>query len=248
TLKTMEKVKKSLQKLKDGIEAAEQRETDAKNAIKELDAKVDKFHGEKTTLESRIKVVQDQIDKIEARLEESEKKLQAAIDRTEHSEVRRKELAETEVDDFERSEEVENALKATAIAKESAGQSVVESKRKVVVLTGDVKRVEERYEVAKNREDALTEQLEKLKEDIFLLENSDRDASDRENESEVKIKFLETQLAETKSTIESHERNVRKQERLHDTLRDEIETWEGKREEVRHEMEEVAGTLLEGDF
>ena len=241
----MEKVKERLQKLKDGIELAEQRETDAKNGIKELEAKVDILGGEKTTLKSRINVVQAQFNKIQDRLKDSEEKLEATLARTEDSEAIRQELAESEVDDFERSDEVENALKAAAIAKESAAQLVVESERKVVVLTGDLERVEERYETAMLRGDELKERLDGFKEEMYLLENKDRDASDRENVSEEKIKFLETQLREIMSTAETHERDVGKQERLHDTLHTEIQNWKDKREEIRHEMDVVAGGLLD---
>ena len=241
----MEKVKQRMRQLKDSIEEAQERETDANNAIKELDAKVDIWGGEKTTLQSRINVVQAEYEKILVRLKESEEKLDEAVARSEESELVRKELAETEVDDFERYEEIESNLKAATLSKENADHLVVESERKVIVLQRDVARMQEKYEKYTERADDLQERLDNYKDEMHELEGKDRDASEREEESEEKIKFLETQLREILSTAETHERNAAKQERLRDKIEDEIGTWEEKREVIRREMEETMGGLIE---
>ena len=240
----MEKVKQRMRQLKDSIEDAQQRETDANNKIKDLDAKVDIWGGEKTTLQSRVNVVQAEYEKILERLKENEMKLDAAVARTEESEEVRKELAETEVDDFERYEEIESTLKAAMLSKENADHLVVEAERKVIVLERDVARTQDKYEKYSQRADELQERLDTFGDEMHDLEGKDRDASERESENEEKIKFLETQLREVSSTAETHERNVGKQERLRDKLNEEIDTWKEKREGIRHEMEEVMGELI----
>ena len=243
----MEKVKERMKQLKDAIEDAQQRETDAKNAIKKLDAKVDIWEGEKTTLLSRIIVVKAEHEKISERLEEREAKLDDAESRTEESEVRRKQLAETEVDDFERSEEIESTLKAATVSKENADHLLVDAERKEIILEGDVARIQEKYEKFTVQVDDLQERLDSYTSEIRELEENDREASDRESVSEEKMKFLEKQIREVVSTAETHERNVGKQERLRDKLSDEICTWKDRREEIRHEMEEAMGGLLDDD-
>ena len=243
----MQQVKERIRQLKDSIEDAQERETDAKNQIKELDAKVDKCGGEITTLQSRINVVRTEYEKISERLKENEDKLDSAVARTEESEVHRKQLAETEVDDFERYEEIENASKAATLAKENADHLVVEAERKVVVLERDLARVQEKYDKFAERGDELKERLDGFTEELRDLEEKDRDASERENASEEKMKFLETQLRDILSMAETNERNVGKQERLRDKLEEEISTWNSKREEIRHEMEEAMGGLLDED-
>ena len=234
-----------MKQLKDSIEDAQERETNAKNQTKELEAKVDIWGGEITTLQSRINVVQAEYEKILVRLKESEEKLETAVARTEESEVRRKQLAETEVDDFERSEEIENTLKAAAVSKENADHLVVEAERKVVVLERDLERVQEKYEKYMKRGDELAESLENFTDEMRELEEKDRDASERENDQEDKVKFLDTQFREMSSTAETHERNVTKLERLRDKLMDEIDIWNNKRDEVNRELEEMGALLSE---
>lgn len=235
-----------MRQLKDSIEDAQQREMDALNAAKELDAKADIWEGEKTTLQSRINVVKTEYEKILKRLDESETKLDEAEAKTEISEKSRKLLAETEVDDFERHEEIESTLKAAAESKESADYLVVEAERKKIVLEQDLERMQEKHEKFAERCEELEKRLEESATEMRDLEEWDYDSSERENVSEEKIAFLEGQLREVRSTIEIHERDAAKLERSRDKLGDEIESWKEKREEVLQQLEEF-GALINDD-
>lgn len=243
----IELVKQRMAEMRDRIDSAEEREKDAKNHIREINEKIAILGGEKTTLESRIKVVQTEYDKKLERLEESKNKLDLALARADESEVRRKELADTEVDDFERHEDVESTLKAAAVSKEKADLAVVESKSKELILKGDLERTCEKYDRFTKRVEELKEQLDDCSKQMQTLEEKDRDASERENMSEEKVKFLETQLREALQTAETHERSVGKLERLKEKLNDDISDFKEKHDEIRHEMEEAMGGLLDDD-
>ena len=241
----MNKVKERMRQLKDALELAEQREMDAKTATREVETKLDVLEGEKTTLISRINVMSAELDKINERLYERSEKLDVALERSEESEVRRKQLAETEVDDFERSEEAESTLKAASVMKEDAERMAVEAERKVLVLEGDLARAHEKHEKFVKRIVELTEEVTNGSQRIRVLEEKDRDASEREDINEEKAKFLETQVQETLTAAETLERQVGKLERLRDQLGLEIDSWIDKREEIRREMEEAMGSILD---
>ncbi|XP_046857961.1 meiosis-specific nuclear structural protein 1-like [Xenia sp. Carnegie-2017] len=242
----MEKVKERIRLLKDKIEDAEQREADDALATKELEAKIDILGGEKTTLLSRINVVKADLLKVKNQLDEKETKLDDALARNENSEIRVKELADTEVDGYERSDKIESTLKEAAINKERADHMLVEAERKSI-LEQELVRIEEKYEKEQERGDELKKTLDGYTDQMRDLEEKDRDASEREDVSEDRMKFLESQIRVTLSSAESHEREAVKLENLNATLNDEVKSFKEKYENVLREMDEGMEDLINDD-
>lgn len=243
----MEKVKERIRLLKDKIEDAEQREADDTLATKELEAKIDILGGEKTTLLSRINVVKADLLKVKNQLDEKEAKLDDALARNENSEIRVKELADTEVDGYERSDKIESTLKEAAINKERADHMLVEAERKKLILEQEFVRIEEKYEKEQERGDELKKTLDGYTDQMRDLQEKDRDASEREDVSEDKMKSLESQIRVTLSSAESHEREAVKLENLNATLNDEIKSFKEKYENVLREMDEGMEDLINDD-
>lgn len=231
--------------MKDAIEEAQQRETDAKNGVRELEAKVDKLEGERTTLLSRINVVGAEFERISERLDESNDQLDDALARSEQSEVRRKQLADTEVDDFERTSELENLVKAASVRRETAEHLVVEGERKLLILERDLARAHEKYENFAERIEGLSERVSDTSKSIKELEKKDESASEREDLKEEEVKFLETQLQQSLAKSEASERDVGKLERLKDVLTHEISKEKGKLADIQHQMEDAMGDILD---
>ena len=239
----MDKLKERMKQLKDAIEQAEQRELDAKNSTKEVDEKFDKKGGERTTLASRINVVRAELVKIRKRLAEANEKLEDAEDRCSCSEVHRRQLAVAEMDDFEFSEEVGNAVKTAAMTRTSAEHSVAEAERKVVVLEADVSKADKKRKKFVARVDKLSTEIAEVGEKIRALKAKDLDASEREDVSEDKAKFLEAQVRQTLANAEARERQAVTSGRARDELELEIETWIEKLENVKEQMDEMGSIL-----
>ena len=236
----MDKLKGRMKQLKNDIEEVEQREFDAKNSTKEVEEKFEKKEGERTTLASRINVVRAELVKIRKRLAEANEKLEDAEDRSSHSEVRRKQLAVTEVDDFDYSEEVGSAVKTAATTRTSAEHTVAEAERKVVVLEADLSRADKKREAFVARVDALSTKIAQIGDEIRALTDADLDASQREDVSEDKAKFLEAQVRQTLAKAEAQERQNVTSGRTCDELKLEIGTWIEKLENVNEQMDEMS--------
>lgn len=236
---TMDKIKERMRQLKESIEQAEQREVDAKCKTKEVDAKFDKSGGDKTTLESRINVVRAELVKVRERLAEGNEKLEDALERSERSEVRRKQLAETEVDDFEYTEEVSSAVKTAGTARESGELLVAEAERKVVVLEADLARTDEKRTKFATRVEKLNAEIVDVRDEIRALKEKDIDASEREDESEDKAKFLEAQVRQVIARVDEKERDAVKLKREHGDVELKIESWQKKLKQVKEQKEEI---------
>ena len=236
---SLNKLKEKLTQFKEDIDKAEEREIAANSLLKEAEAQEEKHTTEAEGIKRRMRLLQADLDKVNKRLEEQEEKLEQVTQKGEKEELFRKELEENEEEGDEKISELESLITEAAKDGEEKHHTLIEAKRRLVVIERDLKSAEEREEKYLRRIETLEASLERITEKTKDLEQADEDASEREQVTEEKIQFLEEQLKMTNVRIDDAERQQVKWERLSDSITDEINQWRDKIREVQAEMEEI---------
>lgn len=236
---SLNKLKEKLTQFKEDIDKAEEREAEAKFLLKEAEAQEEKHTTEAEGIKRRMRLLQADLDKVNKRLEEQEEKLEKATQKGEKEELFRKELEENEEEGDEKISELESLITEAAKDGEEKHHTLIEAKRRLVVIERDLKSAEEREENCLRRIETLEASLERITEKTKDLEQADEDASEREQVTEEKIQFLEEQLKMTNIRIDDAERQQVKCERLSETITDEINQWRDKIRKVEEEMEAI---------
>ena len=236
---SLNKLKERLTQFKEDIDKAEEREAEAKFLLKEAEAQEEKHTTEAEGIKRRMRLLQADLDKVNKRLEEQEEKLEKATQKGEKEELFRKELEENEEEGDEKISELESLITEAVKDGEEKHHTLIEAKRRLVVIERDLKSAEEREENCLRRIETLEASLERITEKTKDLEQADEDASEREQVTEEKIQFLEEQLKMTNIRIDDAERQQVKCERLSETITDEINQWRDKIQKVEEEMEAI---------
>ena len=236
---SLHKLKEKLTQFKEDIDKAEEREAEAKFLLKEAEAKEEKEKSEAEGIKRRMRLLQADLEKVTKRLDEQEEKLEQVTQKGEKEELCRKELEENEEEGDEKIMELESLITEAAKEGEEKHQTLIEAKRRLVVIERDLKSAEEREAKSLRTIELLEASLEKISEKTKDLEQADEDASEREQVTEEKIQFLEEQLKMANGRLDDAERQQAKWERLSESITDEINGWRGKIQEVEAEMEEI---------
>lgn len=232
-------IKERLAKLKDAIEASEERESEAKNLLKDAEAREEANLNEAESMRRRITLLEQELGKTEARLEEAEDRLDSERTKTStHEEVRRG-LEDYELEGDEKIQDLECKLKDEENKEKECSDRLTEAQRREVVLQIDLNKAIKKGDSFEDRIEELTEQLEKGAEQVKLLEENEEEKFEREEENEEKVKFLEEQVKQFVQRYDTAEREIQKLERIMDQIQTEIYHYNDLAEDQRKEIQEI---------
>ena len=236
---SLHKVKEKMNQFKEDIDKAEEREAEARSLLKEAEAQEEKHSTEAEGIKRRMKLLKAELDKVNNRLEEQEEKLELVTQKGVKEELCCKELEENEEEGDEKISELEGLITEAAKDGEEKHHTLIEARRRLIVIEGDLKSAEEREEKSLRAIEMLEESLKRISEKTKDLEQADEDASEREQETEEKIQFLQEQLKMATVRFDDAERQLANLERLHESITEEINQWKLKKQEVEAEMEDI---------
>jgi len=233
------KLRNKLKEITEYIETADQRKTDAKHAIVEASARLEKAETEVQSSRRRICLIQTDLNDASERLQTAEEKLKVSNDTTDDCENTRQELETKESEDDEKIQKLEEQIKEMKRTLELNELKCVESQRKQTVYTRDIEKVKEKADGFETRVKLLEETIANHGQSLQELETREGEAGDREQLNEEKLHFLEGQLKETEVRAEAAERGCAVAERNILETENEINAWIQKREEIEREMIEM---------
>ena len=236
---SLEKVRDTFVKLKEDIDAAEDRFYESKNAKLESDNRLEKAEEEQESYRRRIKLLEVELEKTRKTLGEKEDRLAHLEGRTEDDDEKRREFEGIEI---ERDDQLiaveEEALSAKQQAHE-ASHILMETQRKLLVVEGDFDKACQRCEAAVNKEQSYLDLIERNGEELRTLEDRDNEAAEREFDAEEKLRFLEEQLKEEVARAEGAERNVVRNENIVASVRNDLHGCKDKRATVDKEIDRI---------
>ena len=235
----MEKIKTRINKLKEDIDACEQKECESNALLKEANARLEAAETEKSSFRRRIKIIQDELAKTKERLAEKTERLDSLEMKTAEHETAVKNLENQEVEGDERMGTLSDQLKRGQIEVETYDTQWREAKRKEKVLLNDLEKAGCRYEEGCMRCDQFLKAINNATEQIKDLEAREYDQSERENLRAEKMTFLADQQKEALTRAEAAERDTARLKRILTGLDLDIKNWHNKTADVRAEIEEV---------
>jgi len=233
------KLRAKLKEITEYIETADQRKTDAKHAIVEASARLEKAETEVQSSRRRICLIEEDLKVTSERLQTAEEKLKTSTDTADECETTRQELETKESEDDEKIQNLEEKIKEMKRTLELNELKCVESQRKQTVYTRDIERIREKADGFETRVKLLEETIANHGQSLQELETREGEAGDREQLNEEKLHFLEGQLKETEVRAEAAERGCAVAERNILETENEINSWIQKREEIEREMIEM---------
>lgn len=236
-------IKEKMQKVKDAIDDAEEREAEAKGLLREAEVREEAQLNEAESMRRRLILLGEELQKTEDRLAEAEEKLYNEKHKTETHEEVRKGLEDYEMEGDEKIQEIEQSLKDQESKAKESTDRLVEAQRREVVLNLDLERAIAKGDVLEERIEKLTETLEKGAEQVKSLEENEEEKFEREEENEEKVKFLEEQVKQLEQRYDIAERETQKLERLGDQLQTEISHYDNLTQEQQQEMQNALTEL-----
>lgn len=135
------KVRERMQKIKDKIDVAEEREHNAKMSLKEVEATYDQHESDIDSMKKRISLLQKELDEKRALLEERKIKSEEYEEKcVQESEVVRT-LESVEIDEDERLHQIETDLAETTVRADTMELQNTELKQKLGQLENEIQKV-----------------------------------------------------------------------------------------------------------
>lgn len=234
------KVRERMQKMKDRIEDFEQREFDAKSALKEAQALAYQHESDRDSIANRIDMLEKELEKVNERLEHKEARLAELEEKTEEEGNIVKELTSNEMDGDEKLNELEFMVKEAWKEASETEHRHIEIANRLTQTQNELDKVNNRYDVSLQKIERHESILSEAGENVKDLQLKDENASEKEVESEEKILFLQEQLKETLALAEDAERRAAPIDRATDDLIEQIEKYKTKKADVEAEMEGMA--------
>lgn len=135
------KVRERMQKIKDKIEGAEEREHDAKESLKEVEAVYYQHESDIDSMRKRIELLQKELDEKNSLLQERKVKSDSLEQKYEQESEVVRELESVEIDGDERMHEVETEMTETAQRAETMELQTTELKQKHGQLENEMQKV-----------------------------------------------------------------------------------------------------------
>jgi chromosome segregation ATPase len=140
----MEKVKARINKLKEDIDACEQRQSDSKALYNEATNRLETAETERNSFRRRIKIILGEVKKTNERLAEKQELLDNFESKTAEHETAVKNLESQEVEGDERLVTLSDQIKRGQSDAETYDSQWREAKRKEVVVLNDLEKAESR--------------------------------------------------------------------------------------------------------
>jgi len=226
--------------LKDKIDEADEREHEAKQLLKEAESELEQKDKEAEGIRRRIKLLQSQLDKTNELYEEKKDKCDRASYKTASEEEMRKRMEECEMEGDEKIQFYEEALKEAIEKEEENTRTLVDAERRLLVVEEDLKKENKRKQRLCDKIAEQEGMINSANVQMCQLEKFDEEASEREELSEEKAKFLADQLKDVITRAEEAERNKTRLERALCDCDNEIHNVNEKIDSVRAEIDEIS--------
>lgn len=237
-------IKEKMQKIKDDIDASEERELNARQLLKDAEAREQVHVNEAESMQRRITLLTQDLAKAVTMYEEVEEKLHNEVGKTNADEEVRRKLEDWELKGDEKIQELEERVKEKEDLLKEKAEILTEAERKEVVLKRDLEKAEVKGDTLEERVDKLTEMLTGAAMKVQSLEQGEDEIFEREDLNEEKIKFLEEQVKISGQTCEDAEREAQKLERICDQVQTEITHYNDLTEESKKEMTKIEDYIL----
>lgn len=232
----VDSVVKKMLAVKENTEEANERESDAKAALKGATLTVFAKENEVEGLRRRVQCVRLRLNEVNAEIEEKSKVLEEVEERAKLEEEKGKDLnyAEVETDEYLRSIEIQ--VKEAHSVAESSQMKLNDAQRRLTILESEFSRAEIRKDAAFKRIAELEQMMKEAGESLRKLEQEGVVASEKDNDNEKKIQILQEDVAAKTRECEDSERSVEKSERRIDALMKELEHWHEKKRRLEDEI------------
>ena len=231
-----EEVKNKMVAIKAKTEEAIEREHDANSQLKTLKQDIASKEDEAAGYQRRIQFLRKKLEDANAETAEKEGKLQDLNDKAETEADKGRELTYAEVETDEHLRTIEVQVQDAQSAAENAQMRLNDAQRKLTVIENDLSRSEDRRDRALKRIPELEQMIRTAGENLRKLEQDDVLASERESDSEQKIKILEEELKALVEKCEETERLEATTLRRVEELSAEIENFHAKKQRLLDEF------------
>jgi len=242
----MERVKAKIDGMKQKIDEAEERETQAKHALKDREEKLKKTEEDGKSYLSRICLLKAESEKVATQLQEKEKLLGIAEGNLNQTHFDRRRLEDLEIEGDETIDKLQNRFQECWRKKEEAEGLCENFERRLALAEHEYRKVVKKCEEKEKYMYDLESTYETISTQLKKLEQRDLEATDREDEMEDKAKYLEALIKERMHQLEECERKIVTLERLRDDREDERIKFREKLEvvlEERRKIESMADEL-----
>lgn len=148
--KVLLKVREEMQKLKDKIEVAEEREQKALDCLKETTAICDQHESDKDSMDKRLTLLQKELDEKTHLLEERKIKSEEYEEKCSHENEVVRTLENVEIDEDERLHQIEADLAETTVKADTMEIQSTELKQKLGQLENEIQKVWKMFQTWRN--------------------------------------------------------------------------------------------------
>nr|Q9U5M4.1 RecName: Full=Tropomyosin-2 [Podocoryna carnea]CAB55601.1 tropomyosin [Podocoryna carnea] len=241
------KLRAKLKEITEQIDDADQKKVEAKHALVDSLARLEKNEVEVNSAKRRIKLIEKDLEDSSERLKVAEEKLIKVEAEEKKIEEARNLLEEAESADDEKMYNIEEEFKESKRTLESNETKYIEAQRKGVVISRDVEKTRDKADTLEKRVAVLEQTIASAGESLVELEEREGESSEREEINEEKLIFLAGQFKESEVRAEAAERSCNVLERNIFETENEINTWIQKRKEIEDEMIEMDTVADEPD-
>ena len=236
----MEALKKKLNVLQDNIEAAEEREREVREQLRDLTIRLDAKLEEKESLRRTCQLASDELVRVNEQYDTAKNRLDDITEKKDVDEEARKALEEVDRETDENLTELEENLASAQKYAAEEEHKLSELSRKFVVVERDLQIILERAEASEKRVRELEADIEQGGAVLHELEGKDAAASEREEMNEEKIIFIQDQLNQATKRFEDAEFLSQKRLRDKEQVEFDIDVVMQKIIECKKEMDDIA--------
>ena len=235
----MDTIKQRFAELKEKVDEAESRGSDAKAKLALIQETQVAREAEAKSLKNRIATLQAELQKVQGKCNESLSKLDDNDMRSKQSEDSRKRLQDKEDEGFESLRELEVAVKNLAYDKEEKENLLREAELREKALVCDIKRVEGNLGKASEKTESLSKEREELSKSVKSVENTVNMRHEKEDGSKDRITALDDQLKMITATLEDVLAKEKTLQRLKERLEGDLAKESEKMSEIDRQFAEI---------
>jgi chromosome segregation ATPase len=237
------KIKDKLNAMRDAVEVAEDRESDAKNNLRLANERAAKAEEDADSYKRRLELLRKELDKNLDKVQENKDSLTNLHDKIEQEQATEKELGGLELDTDEQLNDIEVKAKDALTRQDEKLRDLNDISRKLTKTELDLSRSTDRVDKAEARITEMNHELKNAGDSMSKLESKDEEASEREGVQEEKIEFLQGELKVLVERFEVSDRDGRKLERTLDELSMDLENFKEKKAKVDNEFNEISNAV-----
>jgi chromosome segregation ATPase len=240
----LNKVKSKLTAMKEKIDQTEDRELEAKEKLREAEARLELALGEVDSFKRRLQLVEIDSKRTKESLGIRTNELEGMLQRTKDEEAACKELEATDMESDDKMTEMEDALEEAITRDKDDSLKLAENELKYKVTIHEKEKAVQRAVQLEERCELLEKNLTDTSTSMLSLEEKDADACEREIEGEEKVEFIQEQLKAMVYRYEEAERKGPPLENYIFQIMEDCDNIKAKKKEYEDEMKAM-GDMVE---